>query len=242
MSTLYSDATLRVPEVIDTCHREQLDSFARPGTWFDGAERRAIVAEARRARVHAGLQALQSAGAEAEGDLSEPVRRIARTVAVRTNDLDRSFVDEARSEGLTDEQYVETVGIVARCLSLDVFARGIRCRTRPVPAPASGEPTRVRPEAATGEGAWVPTVPGGKQGGEDAIVVYGSGHPAAAPFIFRGLSLVPPEAQGLIAMGAAQYVPIDDFMDFGYRYESGVHRSEVETVAARVSALNECFY
>ncbi len=54
--------------------------------------------------------------------------------------------------------------------------------------------------------------------------------------------LVPEEAAGLIKLGGAQYVRIDNFMDLSFTYEPTLSRPQYELLAARVSALNECFY
>jgi len=54
--------------------------------------------------------------------------------------------------------------------------------------------------------------------------------------------LVPEEAKGLIALGKAQYLKITDFMDLDFSYDPDMTRAQIELLAARVSAINECFY
>lgn len=243
--SLYADSTYPVQAAVEGAHEATLQSLVAPGHWFSGAERAAIVTEARRARCEAGLQE-DDRGHVSEGRHgSEPpdvVRRVARQVAVSTNDLDRSFMEDALAEGLSDAQYVEIVGVVSRTVAIDVFARGIGVPVRALPLVIEGTPSQVRPVTARDEGAWVPTVPGGARGGEEAVRIYGSGNVQAAPFIFRSISLAPDEARGLIKLGGVQYLGISDFMDLSFTLEPTISRTQVELLAARVSALNECFY
>ena len=54
--SLYSDTNLPIPPSFTSLHEDELLSFARPGTWGTARQRRAIAAEARKARVEAGVQ------------------------------------------------------------------------------------------------------------------------------------------------------------------------------------------
>ena len=239
--TLYSDSKHAVRAAVANAHQQTLESFTSPGRWFNGEQRAQIVAEARAARSAAGLQEANDEVAQYT-TLPDAVRDLARRVAVKTQDLTADFFEDSLDAGLTDCEYVETVGLVARSLSTDVFCRGIGVQTRPLPAIQPGEPSRIRPRSAKHEKAWADTVPGGAAGGDDAVYIYGTDQPEAAPFIYRSLSLVPEEAKGLIALGAAQYLEIEEFMNLDFSYDPEITRAEVEVVAGRVSAINECFY
>lgn len=241
---IYSDSEYPIREAIVRAHADTLASYSAPGTWWSGAQRSAIVAEARAARCAAGLQEPSENGEAnaVHADLPEAARRVARQVAVSSNDLDRTFFDQALSDGLRDTEYLETVGIVACVSGMDVFARGIGVPPQKLAPPASGEPSRKRPESARAEGAWPETVPGGRRGGQDAIAAYGSNAVEAAPFIYRALSLVPADARALIQLAVAQYLEIENFMNLDFTYEPDISRAQVELLAARVSAINQCFY
>jgi hypothetical protein len=128
---------------------------------------------------------------------------------------------------------------VARITNFDIFARGIGVALRPLPAAQPGEPSRNRPAAAVVELAWVPTIPNGPDGGELAAELYG-GKPK--PYILRGLSLVPDELRAHIELEGIQYTKLDSIFEFDYQHHEGLTRPQVEVVAGRVSALNECFY
>ncbi|MBM4228117.1 MAG: hypothetical protein FJ164_10265 [Gammaproteobacteria bacterium] len=238
---LYSDSELPVRPALEVAHGTTLASFAGPGSWYNGAERCEIVREARQARTSAGLQ--DDGGDEpVYADLSPVARRVARRVAISVDTLTRDFMEEALADGLSVDEYVEVVGVVSRAVNVDLFARGLGLPVRPLPLPTDQAPVRLRPSTACDEGAWVPTVPGGSRGGEEARRIYGSADPQAAPFIYRALSLCPDEAAGLVALGAAQYLEIKDFMDLDFTYEPTLSRPQYELLAARVSALHQCFY
>ena len=61
-----------------------------------------------------------------------------------------------------------------------------------------------------------------------------------APNVIRALSLVPAEVRSWQALGGAQYLSPERMMSM----ETGraLDRAQIELVAGRVSALNECFY
>ena len=238
--TLYADAKHPVRDTISIAHQQTLQSFATPGRWFNAEQRTQIVAEARDARVAAGVQEYD--GNIAPSSLPDAVKNLVRQVAVDTTALTPDFFEDSLDAGLSDCEYVEIVGVVARSLSVDIFCRGIGVDTRPLPSPQPGKPSGGRPASAKHEKAWADTVPGGKAGGDDALYIYGTDQPEAAPFIYRSLSLVPEEAKGLIALGAAQYLEIPEFMNLDFTYEPQITRAEVEVVAGRVSAINQCFY
>ena len=104
---LYSDTVLPVPSSIDELHADELLTFSRPGTWGTAAERRAIAAEARKARCDAGVQ--ESIGDEAiagSADLPEAARRLAREVALGGIGVDRRFCEQVQAEGVTEGAYV----------------------------------------------------------------------------------------------------------------------------------------
>ncbi|MGR8946976.1 MAG: alkylhydroperoxidase-related (seleno)protein [Gammaproteobacteria bacterium] len=239
--SLYSDSKHPVRDAIDAAHQQALASFTAPGRWFNAAERAQIVCEARAARRDAGVQELD-AEPERYSDLPNAVSELAREIAVATKHLTPDFFEDSLDAGLTDCEYVETVGVVARALCLDIFCRGIGLPLHALDKPSAGEPSRARPVNATYEKAWAETVPGGSPGGDEALYIYGSEQGEAAPFIYRSLSLVPEEARGLIALGCAQYLPIHEFMNLDFSYDPEITRAEVEVVAGRVSAINECFY
>ena len=200
--SLYADSAYSIRPDLATAHASQLEKLSAPGTWGTGAQRLAVAAEAREAGYDAGvLEEPANGGAVAEVKLPEMARRVVRRLAVSPGDVNQAFYEEALNGGLSDAEYVEIVGVVARITNFDIFARGIGVALRPLPAAQPGEPSRNRPAAAVVELAWVPTIPNGPDGGELAAELYG-GKPK--PYILRGLSLVPDELRAHIELEGIQ--------------------------------------
>ncbi len=238
--SLYKDSRYLVRSDLEAVHSKQLNQLGDPGTWGTGEQRLAVAGEIRRACVDAGVQeGPEEPDPKSEVDLPQAARELIRELTVEPQGFDEASYKAARSGGLSDEEYVETVGIVARLTAMDIFARGIGVPLRPLPAPRNGAPSRVRPAAAKKEMAWVPTVPNLPEGGEDAEKIYGKNY---HPYIFRSLSLVPDEMHRHIELENIQYLPMDSILIKDYQHHEDFSRAQTETVAGRVSAINECFY
>ena len=68
-----------------------------------------------------------------------------------------------------------------------------------------------------------------------------AGAPVAANVI-RAMSLVPDAVRQLSAQMSAQYVNNPDLSDLTYTGDLTLTRPQIELVAARTSAINDCFY
>ena len=237
---LYADAIVPLIADITVLHAAELASFAAPGSWLSGEERLACVEAARAARSGAGLQReIPGTGTAPADVLPDASLELISQLAVRPREMTREHFTAARARGMSAGEYVETVSLVSRIVNVDVFARGVGAAPPVLPDAVDGEPDYDAPQAIE-EGAWLPTVPAGAKGAQDALRAYGGSGPQ--PFIYRALSLVPAEAMRCIIGGDTQYLPIEKFMDFGYSHHPGLSRVQVEIIAARVSALNDCFY
>ncbi len=238
--TLYADSQYPVREDLEAVHAKQLDQLADPGTWGTGTQRLAVAREVRQACYDAGIQEEpEDTGPISDVELPDPVCAMIRKLAVTPKDFLEDSYEEARNGGLSDEEYVEVVGIVSRLTDMDVFARGIGVPLRPLPAARNGQPSRARPQVAKKEMAWVPTVPNLPEGGEEAAEIYGEDY---RPYIIRSLSLVPDEMRRHLELEEAQYLPMENIWIKDFQHHEGFTRAQVELIAGRVSALNECFY
>ena len=237
--TIYTESAYPVRKDLESIHARQISALGDAGTWGTGAQRLAIVQEARAARYAAGVQEANQAPQPGDADLPEAARRVARQLAVRPQDFVREVYDSARADGLSDAAYTEIVGLVSRMSNFDVLARGLDIDMVALPEPREGAPTQNRPIEAVQEEAWVPTIPNGSAGGEMGKDLYGG---QVMPYIIRSLSLVPEELRAHLQLEEIQYLPLERFMEFDYEHHPGFSRPQVEVVAARVSAFNECFY
>lgn len=237
--TLYRDSQFPVPDDLTAVHGTQLRKFGQPGTWGTGAQRLAVVAAARQAGIDAGvLEAPAEGGATSEVELPKVVRDVIRQVAVAPKDVDQAFYEDAVGSGLGDAEYTEIVALVSFICGMDVFARGIGVPLRPLAEAEPGEPTRERPAEAVQEEAWVPTIPNPPDGGALAEELFGK----FKPYIMRAVSLVPDECRDHMALEGVQYMPLAKVPVFDHQHHEGLTRPQVEIVAGRVSALNDCFY
>lgn len=129
-------------------------------------------------------------------------------------------VSEALKAGMTAARYVEILSLAARVSAVDTMCFGLGVEPVPFPAPIDGPPTdTVDPEAQFNQG-WVPTV-----------------GPASPP---NALSLLPHDDQAMHQLHGALYLSIPEMAETDI--ERGLHRTQMELVAARTSLLNECFF
>jgi len=229
----YDGAPGAVRADIVHAHRAAWARLARPGTWWTGPDRIALAAETRRAVTCALCRDRKRAvspyaidGEHHRGsNLPLPVVDAVHRIATDPGRLSQRWYRELVDATLDDAAFVELVGVVITVVGIDTFARGLGVPASELPEPEEGEPTRARPPATRVHGHWVPSVPT-----EDKAV----------PNIRRALSLVPAEAGAFEELGAAMYLPLDDLMDF--ERHRAISRPQMELLAARVSALNQCFY
>ena len=63
-----------------------------------------------------------------------------------------------------------------------------------------------------------------------------------APNVIKALSSVPDAVRLLKTLSAAQYVPMADVPNPSAGGKRAISRAQIEFIAARVSAINDCFY
>lgn len=131
----------------------------------------------------------------------------------------RSWVDSALAD-LGPGRYVELVGVVSRTSAVDAFHRAVGSPLPAFPEPKAGSPNGDDDPLASLGPAWVPMVGGAS--------------------IVGALSAVPSEAEAQEDMHGPLYLTYDEMQDL--EFERGLSRPQMELVAARTSALNECFY
>jgi hypothetical protein len=241
----FSDAPIAIRPDIPAAHRNAWQRLAKPGAWWTGAERVAIAAEVRQAgkcRLCAERKtALSPYSLDGEHEASSDILPAAAIDVVHRIVTDASRLAEScfkkiLEQGLSEGQYVEIVGTVVSVVSIDSFCRGIGVSLHPLPTPFEGEPSHYRPAGAKQGDAWVPWIPETlAKGPEDGL--YGGSRTGN---VLKAMSLVPEEVRGLQSLSAAHYLSLDRMM--GLASGRSITRAQIELVAGRVSALNECFY
>ena len=140
--------------------------------------------------------------------------------------------------GLSEEQYVETVSLVAHLVAIDTMGRGLGLDRLPLPHPEPGTPSRRRPASAKPGGAWVSWLEPADASQAEAGL-YPTDRPA--PNIMKAMSLLPEEVRSFFDVVSHQYLPPMAMRDFSREYRAISH-AQIELLAARVSALNQCLY
>lgn len=240
----YDRAPHSVRRDLADAHSRAWDRLALPGTWLDGATRVAVAAAAREART-CGLcrlrkQSVSPNSPSGKHDNTSTLPAdwvdIVHRIATDPGRLTKGWFDRTVPEHIANGAYVELVSIVAHVTAVDTFARGIGSHMWPLPMAQPGSPTRYRPGEARLHDAWVPTIGWHDHGPREAD--YFQGVPAN---IKLALTLVPDEARSFFDLVAHQYLPGPAMRDFANEYRAITH-AQIELIAGRVSALNQCTY
>ena len=243
MRDVYAAAPIPIRGDLAAAHGRAWERLGKPGTWWSGEARVAIAAETRRAPscalCRARKEALSPAAAagahDSLGELPAAVVEVVHRVATDPGRLTERWFRGVLAAGLTAEEYVEAVGVVAHTVAIDTFARGLGLDPLPLPQSRPGSPSRRRPAGAKAGPAWVPWLEPGEAGADE---LYGTSRP---PNIMKAMSLVPDEVASFFDLVAHQYQPAAAMRDFSREYRAISH-AQIELLAARVSALNRCLY
>jgi hypothetical protein len=240
----YDSAPVRVRPDLPAAHRRAWRRLAEPGNWWTGAERVAIAAETRNAHrcqlCAERREALSPNALSGEHDSVSPLPAAALEVIHRVTldhgRLSRAWFEKTLATGLNDAHYVEIIGVVVTLVSIDSFCRGLGLPPHPLPEPVPGEPSHYRPAGALAEDAWVPMISFPRARGDEADLYDGK----RTGNVIRALSLVPNAVRTLKDLSAAHYLSPEKMVDL--TAGRSLDRSQMELIAGRVSALNECFY
>ena len=132
--------------------------------------------------------------------------------------------------GLSETEYVETVGVVSVATALDTLAKGLGIPERPLPRPVPGTPSRRRPANARRELAWVSTLEPEDIAGADPNP-YGDKTPDLVANIHRGMSVVPAEVAAFFELDDVIYLPQFALKDFSTEYRA-IDHAQMELIAA----------
>lgn len=217
----YADTPFAVPDDIAGSHDEAWRLLAEPGTWWTAAERLAIAARARDRFALRGTPPWLRPDPPDDGALPPAVGPFVDTLALDARAVDRAWATEAIA-AVGDGPYVELVAVVATVAMVDIFAEAVGAERQPLPDPEPGRPTGTRPDGLGDIGAYVPVL-----------------DPFPAANVARALSLVP-EANRLFRAVSVPAYSAPGFADL--TWDTPLSRPQVELVASRVAAMNECFY
>lgn len=218
---------------LEEAHARAWRAIASPGTWLTGARRLQVAAEVRRSE---GCAVCDAGGLHETAEL-ELVHCLAREPGRTSEAWARSLLGTAEAKGLSEGEYVETVGLVAMVKMMDAFHLGLGRELSPLPEPIEGEPTRYRPPGAKVGAAWLPIVEP-----PDVTPDDGPMYPSPkAGYIYRALSSVPQSMRDYWALANPHYLPGEYVYAFD-RSLRAITRPQMELLASRVSAMHQCAY
>ena len=244
----YAASPVPVRDDIVEANERAWARLSEPGAWWTGAERIEIAAEARNAvdceRCRDSKAALSPFSVQGEhpssAQLLSPVAvEAVHRIVTDASRLSQGWVEKNAANGLSDGHYVELLGVVVTVLSIDELHRGLGLPTAPLPRPQAGEPGRERPEGVRSGVAWVPMLPASAAKAGPYADLY-SGLPMA-PNVIAAMSLVPDAVRQLKELQDVYYLPMEQVANPKCDGRA-LGRAQVELIAGRVSALNECFY
>lgn len=240
------DAPYAIREDIGREHRAFWQRLAGPGSWWSGEQRVAIAKASRGAldcRLCIARKAALSPNAvqgthDHDGELPEVVVDAAHRIVTDQGRITRGYVEDNAAAGLSKPAYVELVGIVVAVFSIDEFHRALGLELEPLPAPREGDISRYQPAMLSEDMGYVPTVPPDGTVGKEADLW----PPGRTANVVRALSLVPEALRDWRAIASAQYLSFAGMQNFVKDEARSLTRMQMELIAGRVSAVNECFY
>ncbi|MBV1905668.1 MAG: hypothetical protein KUG75_06295 [Pseudomonadales bacterium] len=245
MQISYRNTHYDIPEKYDEAHSRFWQRLSKPGSWWNAEQRIDIAREVRNANSCTTCELVKKALSPNAVDtphksvsaLDPLVVEVVHRITRDQNRLSKTWYESVLARGLSDAQYVEIVGTVAAMVSIDSFCLALALPANALPKPVSGEPTQYRPTTACESEAWVPLIPADENiNAESDLWPKGK-----TGYVIQAMSLVPDEVRTLSDLSATHYLPMHavgsptaqgEFLD----------RQQIELVASRVSALNQCYY
>ena len=153
--------------------------------------------------------------------------------------ITQAWIDDNVEQGLSEEQYVELLGVAVTVFSIDEFNRALGLPPEPLPQPRAGEPDHYRPALATGGTGFVSMLPASGKFSDREKGLWPKNRSAN---VLRALSLVPDAVREWARVASAQYLPPKQLIQFKADVGRSINRMQIEIIAGRVSSINECFY
>jgi hypothetical protein len=214
-------------------HQQALQTIAAPGPSWTGAERVAMVAEARSSldcglcqqRKNALTPTAHTGTHDGPSNLEPAVVDAIHRIRTDPARLTRSLFDSVTGI-ISPAAWVEMVSVVNTSVIIDTLHASLGLALPELPEAESGDPTGDPPGETVDAGAWVPIM-------EAPDDMADTGLPGV-PNIFRAMGLVP-QAVSLFFGAFRPHYALKDIA-------LSISQAQAEFVASRVSAMNECFY
>lgn len=233
----YAQSPFPVREDLVKAHQKSWQQISQPGSNWTATERVNFVEESRQAAnctlCQSRKQALSPVAVKGDHDhlalLTPSVVEIIHKMSTDPGRISRQWFDDVMSmDDLGEAQYVEVVGVIATSIAISTFHETLGLGQLPAAPLQTGDVSGEIADAVTAGEAWVP------------IMKVAEGSQATAN-IMRALALIPAEQKNFWRVKRAHYMnTIERAVDESLA--DTLSRPQIEFIAARISALNECFY
>lgn len=242
----YSDAPFPIRADFSPAYQAFWEKLSTPGSWWTAEERIAIAQESRNAlncsycaERKQALSPYNFPGThEGSGLLPDRAVDAVHRIITDQSRITGAFVEDNAAHGLSKAAYVELVGIVVAVFSIDEFHRALGMPVEPFPEAQDGQPSGYEPPNLREDIGFVPTIPPDGTVGAEADL-WPAGFTAN---VLRALTLVPDALRDWKDISAVQYLAMEKMPSFFNDDTRSINRLQMELVAGRVSAVNECFY
>lgn len=201
------------------------DHLGTSGSWWTGAQRLAIAKEARSSAPRPlwdKAPPLDSFSDEYDGSLTYFEKAVVERVTVEPSSIDLRTYQEIISK-IGEDKYAELAAVVSQIVPIDHLHDALGVQREELP-PVSDTPiSQERPEDLVYDVGFLPTLPS-----------------EGLPHVAVALSLALADNARRMLLVRSMYSG-RSFEDMVWTHRN-LSRPQIELVAARTSALNECFY
>jgi|TARA_B100000902_G_scaffold345549_1_gene351683 hypothetical protein len=201
------------------------DHLGLPGSWWTGEERIGIASEVRKSnprKLWENVGELKNYAKDSDEILSPYVKAVVRIVANETSKIDQQIYGEI-IKSIGEDKYAELAALVSQVIAIDHLCDALGIEREELPEPKEGDPRFERPHGLVDGVAFLPTF------SADDL-----------PHVAVSLSLAQADNARRMLLVRAMYSG-SSFGEMVWEHRN-LTRPQIELVAARTSALNECFY
>ena len=201
------------------------DYLGRPGAWWTGTQRIAIAQQVRNSAPRPLWDRpppLDTLSDEANGVLTLFELGVVERVTVQPSSINLETYEHI-VQRMGQDKYAELASVVSQVVPIDHLHDALGLGREELPTPIEGDITRERPDGLVTGVGFLPTLP-----------------TEGLPHVAVALSLSLADNARRMLLVRAMYSG-DSFAEMVWTHRS-LSRPQVELVAARTSALNECFY
>lgn len=201
------------------------DNLGKPGSWWSGHQRIEIAEEIRDSSppsIAERIVDFSSYSNEAASGITPFVRAVARKVAYESSSINKDIFDQIVAV-IGEDQYAEIAAIASQLIPIYHLADVLGYDREQLPNAEPGDPSGEKPDALINGVGFLPTLPTN-----------------GIPHVAVSLSLAQADNARRMLLVRAMYSG-KDFGEMIWTHRN-LSRPQIELVAARTSAINECFY